>query len=381
MTKETMQTTRVLFVITTLDMGGAEKHLLWLTAGYRAREIDVDVVYLKGEGRLRPDFESVGARVSKIEFERTTQAFSTWFALASHIRRGAYDVVHTHLLKADALGALACMLARPPVHVQSKHNEEQVLRRALVATVHGILVRRAARIVALSDHVLRYVVDVGKAPEERVDRIYYGIDPTPFEGGDRESTRAALGLGASTHVGLCVARFHPQKDHSTLFRAVGRLKEHGHDVHLLLAGGDPFYNHRATAEAEVRERGLDDVISFLGIREDVPDLLAASDVFVLPSLYEGLGLVYLEAMAASRPVLATRSSAIPEVVVEGETGHLVEIGDDAALAESWGRLAADPERSRRFGVAGRRRVEAVFGLDRMIDETLAVYRKCADRAH
>ncbi|MFG0316305.1 MAG: glycosyltransferase family 4 protein, partial [Planctomycetota bacterium JB042] len=209
----------------------------------------------------------------------------------------------------------------------------------------------------------------------RVRRIYYGIDPSPFEGGDRSATRGALGLADGTHVGLCVARFHPQKDHATLFRAVRRLVDEGRDVRLLLAGGDPFYDHRARAEADVRALGLSDAVTFLGIRDDVPDLLAACDVFVLPSLYEGLGLVYLEAMAASRPVLATRSSAIPEVVLEGETGDLIDVGDDAALAAAWGALADDPARGESFGRAGRDRVEAVFGLDRMIDETLAVYRE------
>lgn len=365
---------RILFVITTLDVGGAEKHLLWLTRGVRARGHDVDVVYLKGAGRLSLDFEAAGAAVTRIPFERSAQALSTVFALARHIKRGGYDVVHTHLLKADALGALACAIAKPTVHVQSKHNEEQVLKRRPVALVHGVLSRRADRIVALSDHVHRYVVDVGRAPAERVVRIYYGIDPSPFEGGDRDGTRSALGLGKETHVGLCVARFHPQKDHATLFRAVRRLKDDGRDVRLLLAGGDPFYDHQARAEADVATMGLEGVVTFLGIRDDVPDLLAACDVFVLPSLYEGLGLVYLEAMAASRPVLATRSSAIPEVVIEGETGHLVDVGDDASLAAGWGRLADEPGGGAALGAAGRARVEAVFGLDRMIDETVAVYR-------
>jgi len=118
---------------------------------------------------------------------------------------------------------------------------------------------------------------------------------------------------------------------------------------------------------------------FLGIRRDIPALLAACDVFVMASRWEGLGLVFLEAMAARRPCLSTRVSAIPEVVVDGETGLLVPPDDPEALAQGMARLASDPALCAQLGAAGERRVRERFGLDRMVDETLAVYRRVADR--
>ena len=118
---------------------------------------------------------------------------------------------------------------------------------------------------------------------------------------------------------------------------------------------------------------------FLGIRRDVPALLAACDVLVMASRWEGLGLVFLEAMAAGRPCLATRVSAIPEVVVDGETGLLVPPDDPPALADGLVRLAGDPTLRARLGAAGRARVAERFGLDRMVEETLAVYRGVAQR--
>ncbi len=372
---------RILFVITTLDVGGAEKHLLWLARGLLLRGFQVDVAYLKGAGSLAPEFLSSGAKVAKVRFEHPADAPATCLRLAALMRRGRYDLVHTHLLKADALGALAALLARPGALVASKHNEEQALKRQVIGRVHGVLSRVPRRIIALSDHVLEYTVARGRAPRERLRRVYYGIDATRFESGARESTRARLGIGPATHAALCVARFHPQKDHATLFRAAARLCADGCDFRLLLAGGDPFYGQTERLRGLAAGLGLCGTVDFLGIRGDIPDLLAACDLFVLPSRYEGLGLVYLEAMAASRPVLATRTAAIPEVVAHGVTGLLVEQGDDRRLAASWKRLMTDRDESRRMGEAGRARVAERFGLARMVNETIEVYREAlGDRA-
>jgi len=366
---------RVLFVITTLDVGGAEKHLLWLVKGLRSRGHQADVVFLKGDGRLRPDFEEAGAHVTRIPFESPGQLVSAILALRSLVRRGAHDVIHTHLLKADVLGGVSARLAGHRAVVSSKHNEEQVLKKRAVAFVHGLVSRIPKRVIALSDHVLEFVASVGRVPRAKLQRIYYGIEPAPFRGGDRRATREALGIPPGVHVAVCVARFHPQKDHETLFRAAAALRGEGRDFRLLLVGGDPFRGLEEAMRRRVDELGLSDHALFLGIRDDVPDLLAASDLFVLPSLFEGLGLVFLEAMSAGLPVLSTQVSAIPEVVIDGATGTLVPVGEPVALAREWARFQDDPERGSRMGQAGRARVEACFGLDRMVDETLNVVVK------
>jgi len=147
----------------------------------------------------------------------------------------------------------------------------------------------------------------------------------------------------------------------------------GTELKLLLVGDDPFGDGRQRTEALARELDLGSACVFTGVRRDVPDLMAASDVFVMSSLWEGLGLVFLEAMATGLPVVSTRVSAIPEVVVDGETGLLVPPADDAALADALVRLAREPALRARLGAAGRARVRERFGLERMIDETLAVY--------
>jgi glycosyltransferase involved in cell wall biosynthesis len=192
---------------------------------------------------------------------------------------------------------------------------------------------------------------------------------------ERQQVRAALGAAPGSCVFVCVARFAPQKAHDVLLRGFAGLLAGGVDARLWLVGDDPFGDGRVRAEALARELDLGARVSFLGIRRDVPNLVAAADVFTMTSLWEGLGLVFLEAMAAARPILATQVSAVPEVVDDGRTGLLVPPSDAAAWSDAAARLAADPALRARFGEEGRAVCIARFGLERMIDETLAVYSR------
>jgi len=367
---------RILHVITTLDVGGAEMHLLSQVRGQHARGHDVRVAYLKGHGTLVKDFREAGATAV---IPLGSGLGAPW-RLARLMRD--VDVVHTHLLKADMLGALVARLSFRTGHlVASKHNDEQVLKKPLVSFVHGILGNVPRRTIVLSDHVGRFVAQYGRVKPERITRIYYGLDRTPFENAatatasQRHALRASFGFAPDDVVFTCVARFAPQKAHDVLLRALAeaRRRPGGHKWKLLLVGDDPFGDGRVRAEALARELALGDACVFAGIRRDVPAILAACDVFVMCSLWEGLGLVFLESMSTGVPILSTRVSAVPEVVVDGETGRLVPPSDVASLANGFAELASDPALRARFAAAGRERVRAVFGLDRMIDETLAVY--------
>lgn len=362
---------KILHLITTLGVGGAEKHLLWLGGGQVARGHDVSVLYLKGEGELRADFEAAGMTVGSVPLGSLFAAPLAVGKLTRAIRERAPDVLHTHLLKADALGALAGSRARVPARVSSKHNDERALLKRSVGVVHGRLMRRVHRLIALSDHVRRFVAEHGGVPLERLRRIYYGVDPDGLQASrSRAEVRAELGVGEDTPLLVCVGRLAPQKDHPTLLAALVQLPP---EVTLLVVGDDPFGDGRARLQAEAQRLGLGERARFLGIRHDVPDLLVASDLFVLPSLWEGLGLVFLEAMAVGLPVVATNVSAIPEVVDDGRTGWLVPPSDPTGLAAALREALADPDERARRGEAGRALLVERFGLPRMIDETLALY--------
>ncbi len=362
---------RILHLITTLDVGGAEMHLLAQTRGQTARGHEVHVAWLKGAGSLADDFRRAGA----VSVQRVSP-----LGLVGRVR--GFDLVHTHLLKADAVGAVAALAAGARGRlVSSKHNDEQVLKKPLVSRVHGVLGNVPKRVIVLSDHVGRFVEQHGRVDRARIRRVYYGLDPAPFEAAarlsaaEKQACRAEFGFGPRDIVFVCVARFAAQKAHDVLLRAFDAARKADPSVKLLLVGDDPFGDWRGRAEAHARELQLGGSCVFAGIRRDVPRILAASDVFVMCSLWEGLGLVFLEAMATDLPVLATRVSAVPEVVAEDVTGLLVPPADDASLAAGMLRLARDPELRRRLGEAGAIRVRWSFGLERMFDETLAVYRE------
>ena len=200
---------------------------------------------------------------------------------------------------------------------------------------------------------------------------------------ERAEVRAELGLRPGDVAFVCVARFAEQKAHDVLLRAMRIVGEAGADhLRLILVGDDPFGDGRRKAEALAGQLELGAAVSFLGIRRDVPRILGATEVFCMASLWEGLGLVFLEAMAAGQAVLATDVSAVPEVVLPGITGLLVPPSDPEAFAQAMLGLAADPEQRTRMGLAGRERVRERFGLDRMVDETLELYEAvlAADQA-
>ncbi|MDP6538774.1 MAG: glycosyltransferase family 4 protein [Planctomycetota bacterium] len=369
---------RVLHVITTLDVGGAEMHLLSQVRGQCARGHAVRVRYLKGECTLAEDFAQAGAEQVR------AVSWLPWGARSLAADLAWADVVHSHLLKADGLTGIAASLrGRRSRWISGKHNDEQVLLRPAISRLHHALARLPRRTIVLSDHVGRFFGEHGGVGEEGLRRIYYGIDPAPFFAaveraeGRRDDLRSSLGFRPDDVLFVCVARFAPQKAHDVLLRAFAAAcgAPDAVPMGLLLVGDDPFGDGRRRAEALAEELELGGRVRFAGIRRDVPDLLAASDAFVMSSLWEGLGLVFLEAMACGLPVLSTRVSAIPEVVVEGETGVLVPPGDAPALARELARLAADLDLRRVLGEAGRERVSSRFGLDRMVEETLDVYRE------
>lgn len=361
---------RILHVITTLDVGGAEMHLLQQVRGQCARGHQVQVAWLKGGGRLAQDFADAGAepvgRCGPVK-------------LVSLFRRA--ELIHSHLLKADALAAVCAKLSGCAGRlVSGKHNDERALLNPWVSRVHGVLGNFPTRTIALSDHVSRFVIEHGRVDPAKMRRVYYGIDASPFaearagRAQHRADVREEFGFGGEDPILICVARFAPQKAHDVLLEGFARARrELPTRPRILLVGDDPFGDGREKAEAWAEERELGDDCVFCGIRRDVPRLMAASDAFVMSSLWEGLGLVFLEAMATGLPVIGSRVSAIPEVVTDEVTGLLVEPGDPAALAAGIQRLLGDSGLRERLGSTGPEIVEERFTLDRMVEETLAVY--------
>ncbi len=365
---------RILHVITSLDVGGAQKHLLSLVTGLRWRGHIADVAFFKNPSMTVP-FTKSGATLYDLSARAT---FSPMLVpkLASILKQGRYDVIHTHLLKADSYGTLAGVLAGTPVRIASKHNDERALLKPSAAVVHGLISRLDHRVVVLSDYVGRYVASVGRVDRGRITRVYYGLPPssaaTPEAGA---ALRAELGIHPEAPLAATVGRLTEQKGLLYLLEAMALVREQLPEARLLVVGdaqdGREEYK-RELLRAQARLK-LEEAVLFTGVRDDVPEVMQAIDLFVMASLWEGFGLVFLEAMAAGKPIVATMVSAIPEVVEEGVTGLLVPPRDPKALSGAMVSLLADRERGRAMGRAGLSRLQERFTEERMIDEIEQLY--------
>jgi glycosyltransferase involved in cell wall biosynthesis len=337
---------KVLHVHRIGGIGGSERHLLTLLPALAERGVDVRFLGLDDTTRAPDPFYDA----LSVPFERVTAPRDVDPRLALRVRRAAReaDLVHTHLVHADVYGALGAR-----VLVSTKHNDDP-FRAGVFRYVERALARRASRIIAITHALARFQVERVGLPREKVEVIHYGLDAPPAAWG----TNPPDDVPQDAPVLLAVCRLEPQKGVDVAICAVEEIP----DAHLVVLGEGP------------QRRELEDLagdrVHLLGRVPDVTAWLRRADVLVHPVRWEGFGLALLEAMLASLPVVATRVSSIPEIVVDGETGLLVRPDDARALATALNRVLDDPGD---YGAAGRARAREEFSVARMADRTLALY--------
>lgn len=366
-----MDRTRVLWLTKGLGLGGAERLLTTVAAGLDRDRFDVDVAYLlPWKDAFVGDLQASGLRVACLQARRTVDP--RWVGrLRRLLAEGDYAIVHTH---SPVPAAAARLLV--PAGTRLVHTEHNVWGRyrwptyAANAATYG----RNDATIAVSDAVADSIVPPRWAPgtPPPVETLLHGVDLDAIARGPdaRAAARAQLGLAADTPVVGTVANFTPKKDHAGLLAAIERVRRDVPDVQLLLIGTGPL---EAELRQQVATRGLDDTVVFLGPRDDVPTLLPALDVFVLGSRFEGLPISLLEAMAAEVACVATRVGGIPEAIVDGRHGRLVDPGDPPALAAALTELLTDADQRAALAAAGHARVRADFSIDRAIERTQALY--------
>jgi glycosyltransferase involved in cell wall biosynthesis len=273
------------------------------------------------------------------------------------LRRLRPDVVHTHLVHADVYGALGA--GRVPL-VSTKHNDDR-FRLGPFRYVERELARRASRVIAITEALQRFCVDRVGLPAAKVEVIHYGLDALPAAWGDAGEVPVPDGA----RVLLCVGRLVEQKGIDIAVRAVARVREQVPEAVLVVLGEGP---ERAGLEATSGEG-----VYLPGRVSDVASWYRRAEVLVHPARWEGFGLALLEAMLAGKPVVATRVSSAPEIVVDGETGLLVRPDEPAALAAAVIGLLADPAHATAMGQAGLARARNEFSVAQMAERTTAVY--------
>lgn len=265
-------------------------------------------------------------------------------------------------------------LARVPGVVTTAHLWLDVEPTSRVLVQQRLIAANVDRLIAVSEHTARQFREQLRWPADKIEVIPNGVDTRALRRDRSPELRRELTGPEDRPVLLCPARLDPQKGHAHLLAALPRLPE----VILALAGTGEL---QPTLEVQASELGVRDRVRFLGLRFDVPELMAASDIVVLPSLFEGLPIVPLEAMAAGRPVVATRIGGTDEAILDGETGLLVPPEDPPALAAAIRFLLEEPQRSARMGEHGRLHVARRFDLATMVARTTALYTEVLDGRH
>jgi glycosyltransferase involved in cell wall biosynthesis len=367
---------RVLHLVAS-SRGGGAAHVRDLALGLDRARFAAHVAMPEDGGNVRREtFDAHGIPFHAVNI---AEGFSPSALL--NIRRllRAVDVLHVHGARAALYGRWAASVLGDPrprviytLHGFAAPHYPPPRRTALLA-VERALAPLTDCVVAVCEAERDAFVRASLAPPERVRVARNGIDAAPFSAPDTNRVRQRIALGAPPDSILIttICRLHKPRDFDTLLRAFKRVVEKYPPAHLLVVGDGPLRPH---IERDVAALALAGRVTLAGWRADLPSLYAATDIYALTTWgWEGLPLTVLEAMAAARPVAATRAGGIPEAVVEGETGLLVERRDANGMAAALTRLASDRGLRERMGNAGRARVQRQFTLAKMIADVERVY--------
>jgi glycosyltransferase involved in cell wall biosynthesis len=365
----------VLHVITSIKAGGAENHLLALAGSQARTGASVTVAYLKDSPELETEFAARGIKTSCLGLKHYGDPIPA-MRLARLISRRAPAVIHAHMPPAELYVRAALLMrldSKTPL-VISRHNTERFFDGPMQLSIARFVARRANRVIAISRAVEEDTLARRLAAPSCIDVIPYGIDPKPFRGRNphhRTELRHGWGFAPDDFVVGTIARLAPQKGLDVLLEsfalAASRSKRR---LKLAVVGEGPL---RQALLVQARALGLDGSVLWLGRQPpaEVPPILAAFDLFALPSRYEGLGLVLLEALAAGTPIVASRVGPIPEIIRDGATGTLVSPDDPEALAQAI--VAAAAGRAIQDVDAARLDLEARFSIEAMLSATLRCY--------
>jgi glycosyltransferase involved in cell wall biosynthesis len=379
---------RILRVVGRLNVGGPALHVAYLSAGLAERGYETTLVagsVGRGEDTMTFVAESLGVPVVRLgEMRRDISPLRDAIAvthLVRLIKETRPHILHTHMAKAGAVGRLAALAsgeARPPVVLHTFHGHVlrhyfDPVRTAAFRMLEHSLARTTTALVAVSPQVRDELVELGVAPAKQFAVVRLGIELAERVGAQdgRVEQRRLLGIAPDRFVVGWIGRMTEVKRTDDVLLAFRQLRANGIDACLCLVGDGP---DRPAIERRAHELGIMRDTLFLGFQKDVAPFYAAFDALLLPSVSEGTPVSAIEALAAGRPVVATRVGGVPDVVRDGEEGLLAEPGAIEELSEGLASLARDPELRERMGAAGRERVTRRYRVDRLVDEMDLLYR-------
>ena len=359
---------RLLLVVDSLEVGGAERHVVDLASALHRKGYEVEVACSITDGLSRP-LEEAGVPVRPLTRRLVKRRVSLAYArgIRKLLREGRFDLVHAHIYASAVAAAIATRGTGLPL-VITEHTEASWQNR-WARRCSRWTYRRARRIIAVSTPIERRLIERDGVPPQLVTLIPNAVIPASGNPSDLADTLPD-GWSERPLVGV-VARLQPEKGVATFLKAAAHVSKISPEVRFLVVGDGPLREELLDLVGRV---GLRERVRFLGYRADARALTGLLDVLVVPSLTEGSPLIVLEAMAARVPVVASAVGGIPDQVRHGEEGVLVPPDDPDALAGALGALLGDPDHAHRLGEAGRRRTENEFSHEALVRRIEAVYR-------
>lgn len=368
---------RILFLSTSMGMGGADKQVLSAAQVLRSRGQDVMIVSLVPLGPMGLEARRTGIPTESLEMPRGVPHPWGMLRLIRLVSRWKPDVLHSHMVHANLMARALRLVVPVPVMVATIHNIYE--GGPLWMWAYRLTNRLVDGITIVSQAAADRFIGERIVPRELLRVVPNGVDLDRFcdlPSEARASLRQSLGID-ERFAWIAVGRFEIAKDYPTMLRAFAEIRQQQPRTVLLLVGRGSL---QPETEALVRELGLEQSVRFLGVRQDVPQLMSAADGYLMSSAWEGMPMVLLEAAAAGLPIVATRVGGNHEVVREGDTGFLVESRNPAALAGAALRLMALAQSERRtIGRRGREHVRARYALDRVADQWENLYRELSGR--
>jgi len=304
--------------------------------------------------------------------------------LTLFIKKRSYHIVHTHNSKAGFLGRLAAKLAGVPViihtvHGFAFHDQEPMWRQFLFRNLERLASHWCDKMIFISQPLIDWALKEKIIREEKIVKIYSGIELDQFHPVTRDEKnriKKKWKIRQKDIVIGVVSKLWEGKGHAILIEAFKELKKEIKDTRLVIVGEGYLYDRLVNL---VHRYGLSDSVLFTGFQMDVSEIIATFDVAVLPSFFEGMGRVLLEAMAMEKPVVASRVGGIPDLVEDGVNGFLVSPGDVRDLVNTLKKTISDRKLARKMGKEGRKRMSEQFNADVMVRSIEKVYHECLNR--
>lgn len=371
-------------------IGGTRRHIRELSAGLSLRGHAVTAICsAERDLTFRGDLEEMrkaGVEVVELPMVRSIMPrldLQHFTFLCRFLKGKSYDVIHTHSSKAGVLGRLAGLWAGRVPLVHTPHTfaftfkgHFNPLKSGFFLDIERFLGRRTSRLISVSESERRDTLSHRIISSDRVMVVENGIDPWPYRWAEPPEEGRGLfkSRARSPRLGA-VGLLNPAKGHDVLLKAFAGLVRRFPEAGLAIVGDGEL---REELEGLIRELNLEDNAFLVGYRDDVPSLLKELDLFVLPSLWEGLPYVLLEAMASALPAVVTDVNGSRDIVVDGVTGFIVPIGDAEALEKACAEILNDPAMMESMGQEGLRRVMKNYTMEKMLDGVEQVYQSAVD---